>query len=168
VIPLYDLAANAHYRVLMRLAVDAAAAGSAPLTELRLDYTNLLHDSAATYATDALQVQVTADPQQAAAQRDRALYRQIVIGNAAALSKEVAALYASGQTAAAQLGLTEARNRINQQIVDFAAQDSQAEVDRMLPAAPLPSSSSSEAGRVQAIRMHRNIVDFASVTPAGS
>ena len=166
VVPLYDLAANAHYRVLMRLAVDAAGPATTPLVDLRLDYSDLLHDSAATYATDALYAQVTDDAQQAAAQRDRALYKQIVIGNAAALSKEVAALYASGNIAGAQLELSEARSRVNRQIVDFGAQGSQAEVDRMLPTAPLPSSPSSEAGRVQAIRMHRNIVDFASESPA--
>ncbi len=168
VIPLYDLPAHAHFRVLMRLTVEASAPGSTPLVDVRLDYTDLLRDRAATQDTQALRAEVTDDAQQAAARRDRALYQQIVIGNAAALSKEVAALYASGQTVAAQQDLAEARRRIGQQIADFGAQSSQAEVDRMLPAAPLPSSFSSEAGRVQAIQMHRHIVDFASQSQAGS
>jgi Ca-activated chloride channel family protein len=165
-IQLYDVAANAHFRVMVRLVVSARAAGAAHLVDARLDYTDVLHDRVPVFATASVDAEVTDDAPRAAAGRDRTLYRQVIEGSAASLSKGVASRFSSGDIALAQRELTEARSQMNRLIAKFGAQDSQAEVDRMLPAAPLPSSSQSEAGRVQTIQMHRNIIDFASKSTA--
>jgi Ca-activated chloride channel family protein len=160
IVQLYDVPAGGRYRVMVHLSVPANSEGAQRIADLRLDYTDLLRDRQAASSEASLSAQVSGDATYAANQRDKAIYSQVVVGNAALASKNIASLYSSGQVEEAQRQLEEARTRMRRNVVDFAVQSVQGEVDRLLPT--LPSSANSEAGRVTAITMHRSVVDFAS------
>jgi Ca-activated chloride channel family protein len=161
-IQLSDFSAGEHRKVVVRLTVPANSVGTERVTDVRLDYTDLLRNRSPGLANATLDAQVSPDVQFAASQRDKDTYSQVVRVNAANRAKKAAILFSSGNVEEAEQELKQARSEAARGVVDYSLQgdaEMQKDLDQIAPAAPLPSSANSDEGHAAAKGMKAKAYD---------
>jgi Ca-activated chloride channel family protein len=154
VITLSDVAAGEHRKVMLKVQVPASAVGTERVSELSLDYTDLVHGQTAANAQAQLDAQVSPDVVFAQKSRDRGTYAQVARVRAAAHTRAAATLYSAGNVQDAEREMKKGREETLQLNEVAGDQTITRDLDTIAPApaAAMPAPTSEE-GRNTSKRM---------------